>query len=106
MVAANQTNFKNPRRDRDFEKFAREIDENFPEESENFSWHAVGIVKKKDGTVLKFTMIGRRLFITCRQRLATKVTNQNGQVEFVPVIPDISNFDHYGRSPALKQLDR
>ncbi len=106
LKAANRTDFKNPKGDKDFEKFARENDENFPEEKENFSWHAVGIQKAKDGTVLKFTLIGRRLFVDCRQRLATKVTKPNGKTEFVPVIPDITSFDHYGRSPALKQLDR
>jgi hypothetical protein len=106
LKAANRRDFKNPKGDKDFEKFARENDDNFPDESENFSWHATGIAKQKDGTVTKFTLIGQRLFITCRQRLATKVTKPNGKVEFVPIIPDIRNFDHYGRSPALKELPR
>ncbi len=106
LVAANRKDFKNPKGDKDFEKFARENDENFPEDKENFSWHAVGIKKAKDGTVQKFTLIGRRLFVDCRQRLATKVTKPDGKTEFVPVIPDITNSDHYGRSPAQKQSDR
>ncbi len=106
LASANQTGPKSLKTDKDFEKFARQVDENFPDEKENFNWHVFGVKRAKDGTVLKFSMIGRRLFIDCRQRLAKKVTKPDGKTEFVPIIPDIQNFDHYGRSPARNELDR
>ncbi len=106
LAALNRKDFKNPKGDKDFEKFARENDDNFPAESENFAWHAFEITKAKDGTVLKFKLIGTRLFVDCRQRLAEKKTGPDGKTKFVPIIPDINNFDHYGRSPAQSQSDR
>jgi hypothetical protein len=99
LAEINRTDLKNPKSDKDFEKWARDNDRNFPDDSENFSWHAVGVAKARNGTVLRFTLIGQRLFVDCRQRLMKKVVDAKGKQTFVPVIPDITNPDHYGRSP-------